>query len=415
MDLNEQVTFGLDGSLNVTDTHKQCYESIGQMLSFTETLPKLILRKYHKLICLLEASHAKTLAMQERARESRQAQGLGYGKSISEPFAKFDPSSYSWRMFQCSLTEDLISFSATWPRSGTMRNGIAYQLPVSAPLTEETESSSWPTISTKGYTHAAEGMIGIFRRKVEKGELTEQEAETMMAASLRPPRMKLWRTPTAEGDGGKRGLGRASVQETLDKNRTVTLTRMVRDVEMNRWPTPVAQEGGESKDPSARGKKLHLEVQRWPTPRASSAHGASKNEVMKGNPKGRLETEVIVQALYPTPSASAGMRGGSGARKRIEKLSLQVNLSEEEERSFINGIGQLNPTWVEWLMGFPLEYTELDALEMQSFRRSFKSSESKSMTIKLSNGNTISTDKAENKLKAYTNKDITDTDEDLRL
>ena len=31
--------------------------------------------------------------------------------------------------------------------------------------------------------------------------------------------------------------------------------------------------------------------------------------------------------------------------------------------------GQLNPTWVEWLMGFPLGWTELSALEMQSFRK----------------------------------------------
>ena len=36
--------------------------------------------------------------------------------------------------------------------------------------------------------------------------------------------------------------------------------------------------------------------------------------------------------------------------------------------------GQLNPAWVEWLMGFPLGWTALDALEMQSFRKSRKRS-----------------------------------------
>lgn len=29
--------------------------------------------------------------------------------------------------------------------------------------------------------------------------------------------------------------------------------------------------------------------------------------------------------------------------------------------------GQLNPTWVEWLMGWPLEWTALKPLEMDRF------------------------------------------------
>ncbi len=34
--------------------------------------------------------------------------------------------------------------------------------------------------------------------------------------------------------------------------------------------------------------------------------------------------------------------------------------------------GQLNPTWVEWLMGFPLGWTDLEPLETPSFRRWFQ-------------------------------------------
>jgi hypothetical protein len=30
--------------------------------------------------------------------------------------------------------------------------------------------------------------------------------------------------------------------------------------------------------------------------------------------------------------------------------------------------GQLNPTWVEWLMGWPIEWTGLEPLEMDRFR-----------------------------------------------
>jgi DNA (cytosine-5)-methyltransferase 1 len=30
--------------------------------------------------------------------------------------------------------------------------------------------------------------------------------------------------------------------------------------------------------------------------------------------------------------------------------------------------GQLNPTWVEWLMGWPLGWTDLKPLEMDRFQ-----------------------------------------------
>jgi hypothetical protein len=50
-----------------------------------------------------------------------------------------------------------------------------------------------------------------------------------------------WRTPTAEGDGGQRGLGKMTSEEARKKNRTVSLSRQVRDSLM--WPTPTATDG----------------------------------------------------------------------------------------------------------------------------------------------------------------------------
>jgi hypothetical protein len=37
--------------------------------------------------------------------------------------------------------------------------------------------------------------------------------------------------------------------------------------------------------------------------------------------------------------------------------------------------GSLNPTWVEWLMGFPLGWTDCEHLATPSFRKSLKSSD----------------------------------------
>jgi hypothetical protein len=66
--------------------------------------------------------------------------------------------------------------------------------------------------------------------------------------------------------------------------------------------------------------------------------------------------------LWPTPSAGNSHSGGrldewGGSRSRA-KMREMVSPSEL--------IGPLNPTWVEWLMGFPAEWTALDASEMPS-------------------------------------------------
>lgn len=52
-----------------------------------------------------------------------------YGSSTPVSFATFDHDGSSWRTHQLSLGGEFIEFSETWPRSGTIRNGIAYPLP----------------------------------------------------------------------------------------------------------------------------------------------------------------------------------------------------------------------------------------------------------------------------------------------
>src|SRR5687768_6101837 len=72
--------------------------------------------------------------------------------NCSEPLTYYDRDTSSWRTFQDSLAGGgSPQFAGKWPRSGTMRNGIAYQRPPSAPLKSATEYSPsvndriWPT------------------------------------------------------------------------------------------------------------------------------------------------------------------------------------------------------------------------------------------------------------------------------
>jgi DNA (cytosine-5)-methyltransferase 1 len=71
-------------------------------------------------------------------------------------------------------------------------------------------------------------------------------------------------------------------------------------------------------------------------------------------------------AMWATPCASDNRdRGnlGSGAIQRRKEKGKQIMLSQ----SVSDTSGALNPPWVEWLMGWPLGWTDLKPLEMGRF------------------------------------------------
>jgi hypothetical protein len=75
--------------------------------------------------------------------------------------------------------------------------------------------------------------------------------------------------------------------------------------------------------------------------------------------------------LWPTPTTQDASNNGGRAQHRWNSKPLNAAVG-----------GKLNPTWVEWLMGFPLGWTDLDPSEMPSSRRSRKSSGTKSSPTK---------------------------------
>lgn len=78
--------------------------------------------------------------------------------------------------------------------------------------------------------------------------------------------------------------------------------------------------------------------------------------------------------LFPTPTAMTGHNrgslnkwGGSGARKKMKQMTTPEEFN-----------GRLNPQFVEWLMGYPTNWTALEDLatpsSLKSSRRSAKQS-----------------------------------------
>jgi len=114
-----------------------------------------------------------------------------------------------------------------------------------------------------------------------------------------------------------------------------------------------------------------------PTPRAqepgstSEGYGDCLNDVVKGR-KGW-------DKMWPTPDANMGKRGTQPNWTRLRKSghTAQYTINQAVRDSMWptpqsakeeNG-GKLNPVWVEWLMGWPMEWTDLKPLETGKYQQ----------------------------------------------
>lgn len=124
------------------------------------------------LTWFLAASLAPTLAPLAGEKESRVPEADS-GASRRGSWARYDRDLCLWKTHQFSLAGDLESFSETWPRWGTMRNGECFPLPMPSGLTElrawitcasESGSLRLPTVlaseTRQGFQDRTRGMKG---------------------------------------------------------------------------------------------------------------------------------------------------------------------------------------------------------------------------------------------------------------
>lgn len=94
--------------------------------------------------------------------------------------------------------------------------------------------------------------------------------------------------------------------------------------------------------------------------------GMTRSGFVFQHPTAERPISVTVSGLWPTPQASDNRDRGnlsSPAIKRRAEKGKQLMLSQVVS----DQNGRLNPTWVEWLMGWPLGWTDLKPLEMARF------------------------------------------------
>jgi len=264
-------------------------------------------------------SPARTSRMPASASAST-ASDPASGRSSLGSFASFDRASSSWRTSQLSLFGGSIGFSEIWPRSGSMRNGTCFERPTSARPISERESSFLPTPSATPYGSNQGGSAG-------RVGPTRLSLDSMAAQGL-------WLTPTAADS--RRSSGTYA-------RGSLTLSGAVRT-----WPTPTPTAGDS---------------------RASGGRNTTAAKPGSRTHAGTSLTDAVVRQSWPTPTArngdpKRGMPSAELAQRRLDDG--KRNLEDAIAVSGAGATGALNPRWVEWLMGFPDEWTACAASETPS-------------------------------------------------
>lgn len=130
----------------------------------------------------LADSLAQIFPAQEEVKELKERH-QECGSTWRESLAKYDHDSHLWKTVQCSLLGDLESFSVTWPRSGTMRNGVAYPRPSLEPTMNATGYGSLlptPVASDTGHRKTRYAQGGSALSLVVGGKLNPEFTEWMM-------------------------------------------------------------------------------------------------------------------------------------------------------------------------------------------------------------------------------------------
>ena len=191
--------------------------------------------------------------------------------------------------------------SLTWKPKATPQGRLLFQLAASVHRTEETESGLWATPRTTDVT-------GGPRQLDEKGYRVSKTNPNLKFGANLADQVKMWPTPRASEYKDCGPVGSKSHTHMYDRKYLCATVKM--------WPTPTATERSGVNPKTGKGAGLSKAVQMWPTPSASEH--------------------------------KAGLPG--------DKMQKMLGNHPEVRNS---GTGTLNPTWVEWLMGYPKGWTEL--------------------------------------------------------
>ena len=139
------------------------------------------------------------------------------------------------------------------------------------------------------------------------------------------------------------------------------------------WPTPtasLAHKGGRVTPRKGREGGTLIEAvsaRMYPTPCAIDSTGGRINKSPSSGAAERPSLAMMARkGLWPTPCASASK--GSSPAALMRKNGKDRSNDRIDHAVMASDGGQLNPEWVEWLMGWPIGHTALEPLATDKYR-----------------------------------------------
>ena len=244
------------------------------------------------------------------ATSGRTSLELLHAKDPLGAFSKTFMVTLPWVSTKCSLT---------WKVKATPQGRLLFQLAVKTHPIAETDSGLLHTPTAKA------NQMSPSMKERDKGSWGKE-----------PP---LWPTPRVGGEEGMETLAkRKGVRKAMQHNLTASV-------------------------------EYHQDPTLWPTPRVSDTEGAVvKNVEMNNGSFSRVNKKGVrwgvklkdavhhMEKMWPTPTANEDAAGTpKGKMQKMLGNHPEVRGKTPEEWKS----GQLNPTWVEWLMGYPGGWTDL--------------------------------------------------------
>jgi len=268
------------------------------------------------------AFHVKTLVQPGKAQELME-NDQECGEKWLASFVKYDPNTSSWKTHQCSLLGDLDEFLETWPQWGLMRNGECWEQRTLEQTIRGTESGLSPNGVDSFHTPNTTGLDG--------GSNSRRALHKKMERLPTPQSTDYREKPTSKSWKAKGGMNYSLANPEIQA----------------KWPTPTVGcvEGGEQSNRVEKTESGGYILRKLNKP--NMTYGAKLSDAILYEEKKKMQK-------WGTPKAQDSRHALTDRGKS--------NLGEQV--SGLHNGGKLNPTWTEWLMGWPLEWTDLKPLEM---------------------------------------------------
>lgn len=283
----------------------------------------MLKEKNMKQMSLLEDFHVNHSVSQEKEKEQMTIDISGM--KLLESLENANPDGLLAKMLKALLTSTTGWYSdrckLIWKKKVSKSNVLLFQLQASVLGTKEKESGSSLTI----YPTPTQDSVSDRKKKYKQGGLPLTLA------------VKMYPTPRV-----------SDIEGGVAKNVKLENGHFYRENKKGeRW-----------------GVKLRDAIEMFPTPRASTAMGENLNTIKERlktkKPKGKLE-EKIAMDMFPTPTARDWKDTGqnSNYKRMAEKSILSGVVMMKQEKVG----GKLNPDFVEFLMGYPLGWTEIETTD----------------------------------------------------